>query len=192
MDFGLLLLTLVTAQEGAASQENPVMMLLPMVLIGLIFYFLLIRPMRKRQKQTEQMITELKNTYPKVQFVHVTSPVCSRPKNARSFFRECVKYLVGRPTIWDDNVKRQGYNGLLTSTFEAEDPVFDLARVESVGPDGYRSYIPYQGENVYVLSPLWAASAGNTNEAGSKHIAEQLLIVLAKTATSSAEAVTSP
>jgi len=53
-------MTLLTA-SGAGAQENPLMMLMPMVIIAVIFYFLLIRPMRKRQKQTEQMVSGLKN-----------------------------------------------------------------------------------------------------------------------------------
>ncbi|MBN2430352.1 MAG: preprotein translocase subunit YajC [Acidobacteria bacterium] len=46
---------------AGAPEQSPLMMLMPMVIIALIFYFLLIRPMRKRQKQTEQMISDLKN-----------------------------------------------------------------------------------------------------------------------------------
>jgi len=53
------MLYLLTA--SGAPEQSPLMMLMPMVIIALIFYFLLIRPMRKRQKQTEQMISELKN-----------------------------------------------------------------------------------------------------------------------------------
>lgn len=42
--------------------ENPILgMLIPMALIGVIFYLLIFRPMRKRQKQVESMISSLKN-----------------------------------------------------------------------------------------------------------------------------------
>lgn len=42
--------------------DNPLLgMLIPMVLIAVIFYFLLFRPMRKRQKQVDQMINSLQN-----------------------------------------------------------------------------------------------------------------------------------
>lgn len=45
-----------------AQQENPLFsMLLMFGMVGLIFYFLMFRPMKKRQKQMEQMITGLKN-----------------------------------------------------------------------------------------------------------------------------------
>jgi len=61
IDFGVELLLILSGSGGAAQQESPLVMLMPMVVIGLIFYFLLIRPMRKRQKHTESMIANLKN-----------------------------------------------------------------------------------------------------------------------------------
>jgi len=44
--------------QGAAS--SPWASLVPLVIMLGIFYFLLIAPMRKRQKQQEQMIADLK------------------------------------------------------------------------------------------------------------------------------------
>lgn len=40
---------------------NPLSMLLPIVGMLAIFYFLLIRPQQKRQKETQKMIAALKN-----------------------------------------------------------------------------------------------------------------------------------
>jgi preprotein translocase subunit YajC len=46
----------------AEQQSDPILgMLVPMVLIAGIFYFLIFRPMRKRQKQTDAMISNLQN-----------------------------------------------------------------------------------------------------------------------------------
>ena len=44
----------------AQAQPSAFIQLVPIVLIFGIFYFLLIAPMRKRQKAVQQMITELK------------------------------------------------------------------------------------------------------------------------------------
>lgn len=44
----------------AAAQPSPFLQLVPIVLIFGIFYFLLIAPMRKRQKALQQMISDLK------------------------------------------------------------------------------------------------------------------------------------
>ncbi len=43
-------------QAGGAPEGSPFGMLVPMALIFMIFYFLLIRPQQKRQKQQEQML----------------------------------------------------------------------------------------------------------------------------------------
>jgi preprotein translocase subunit YajC len=47
------------AQSGA-SQGNMLMQLLPFILLMVGFWFLLIQPQRKKQKEHAQMITELK------------------------------------------------------------------------------------------------------------------------------------
>ncbi len=51
----------VFAQQDPAAQTSTLVTFLPIVLIILIFYFLLYRPMRKRQKSLEAMISNLKN-----------------------------------------------------------------------------------------------------------------------------------
>ena len=50
-------------KEGAAqaAQPNPLMgMLIPMVFVFVIFYFLLIKPQKKQQKQHKEMLLQLK------------------------------------------------------------------------------------------------------------------------------------
>lgn len=44
----------------SASQSNPVLAFLPLIVMFVVFYFLLIRPQQKRQKETSQMIENLK------------------------------------------------------------------------------------------------------------------------------------
>jgi preprotein translocase subunit YajC len=51
------------AAEGAvegAPQVNPLVQFMPMILIFAIFYFLMIRPQQKKQKELQTMITQLK------------------------------------------------------------------------------------------------------------------------------------
>jgi len=55
------MIQLLLAQEAASPQASPWAGLLPILLIVLIFYFLMYRPMKKRQKSLETMISELKN-----------------------------------------------------------------------------------------------------------------------------------
>ena len=48
------------AQSESAPQGSMLMQLLPFILLMVGFWFLLIQPQRKKQKQHQQMITELK------------------------------------------------------------------------------------------------------------------------------------
>jgi len=49
-------------KEGspALPQANPLGMFVPMILVFVIFYFLLIRPQKKQQKQHQEMLLTLK------------------------------------------------------------------------------------------------------------------------------------
>jgi preprotein translocase subunit YajC len=48
------------AAPGAAPQQDLFQVLLPFLFMGVIFYFLLIRPQQKRQKQHQQLLSGLK------------------------------------------------------------------------------------------------------------------------------------
>lgn len=45
---------------GGASSGNPILAFAPLIIMFVVFYFLLIRPQQKRQKELNQMIQELK------------------------------------------------------------------------------------------------------------------------------------
>jgi preprotein translocase subunit YajC len=47
-------------QMQGQPAPSPIVSFIPIILMFLIFYFLLIRPQQKRQKEHEKMITELK------------------------------------------------------------------------------------------------------------------------------------
>ena len=48
------------AQGSAPEAANPLVSFLPFVLLMVIFYFLLIRPQQKRQRETQKMIDDIK------------------------------------------------------------------------------------------------------------------------------------
>jgi preprotein translocase subunit YajC len=58
----LVLYLLMPAQQGAdgAATSNPLMTFLPFVAIIAIFYFLIIRPQNRKQKETQKMLSALK------------------------------------------------------------------------------------------------------------------------------------
>ena len=54
-------LLLVTLADAAPPQgQSPLQMLVPFVCVGVIFYFLIIRPQNQRQKQLTTMVSALK------------------------------------------------------------------------------------------------------------------------------------
>lgn len=55
----MLKLTSLVAEAGPA-QSNPILAFAPLLLMFVVFYFLLIRPQQKRQKNLDQTIQNLK------------------------------------------------------------------------------------------------------------------------------------
>jgi len=55
------LLTLAMAAPGGDTPANPLGMFMPMILIFGIFYFMLIRPQQRKEKERRQMISDVKS-----------------------------------------------------------------------------------------------------------------------------------
>jgi len=53
------LISSALAQAAGGAQPNPIMQLLPLILIFVVFYFLLIRPQAKRAKEHKGMVAAL-------------------------------------------------------------------------------------------------------------------------------------
>ena len=47
-------------QGGTGAQPSPIMSMMPIFLIFIIFYFLLIKPQQKKQREHQDMVKELK------------------------------------------------------------------------------------------------------------------------------------
>lgn len=45
--------------QGAAAPSDPLLSMLPLVLVFVVFYFFLIRPQNKRQKEHREMVAKL-------------------------------------------------------------------------------------------------------------------------------------
>lgn len=45
--------------QGAAAPSDPWLSMLPLVVVFVVFYFLLIRPQQKRQKEHKEMVSKL-------------------------------------------------------------------------------------------------------------------------------------
>lgn len=131
----------------------------------------------------QEMIKELKNRDPRLKFLHVTVPICSRPRKNKKILRESTKLLAGRPSIFDDNLRRQQYNTLLRSAYSQTESVFNLALAESIDPDGFSWYTTTRGvERVLAKAPQYSVGIAHFTKEGRRKVAEQLLIALARMA----------
>ena len=50
---------LMSPPSGPGQESNPIMNFLPIVVIGFIFYFLIYRPQKKRQKAREELVKQV-------------------------------------------------------------------------------------------------------------------------------------
>ncbi|MDD4872804.1 MAG: preprotein translocase subunit YajC [Kiritimatiellae bacterium] len=62
MNEALILFAMAAPQGGSQPQGgNPLAMFLPMIIIFAIFYFMLIRPQQRREKERTKLISEIKS-----------------------------------------------------------------------------------------------------------------------------------
>ena len=124
----------------------------------------------------KESMAELRSAYPDVLFVHVTVPLTTIQTGPKAF----VKMVIGRAIRgFDDNIQRHGFNEMLRQEYAGKEPVFDLAKFESVAPDGRQSIFHHKGETYFSLLSEYTDDGGHLNEKGRIFIAEQLLIFLA-------------
>jgi preprotein translocase subunit YajC len=50
---------LMAPAAGNGQQQDPIMAFLPLILIAVIFYFLIFRPQKKRQKERETLVSKM-------------------------------------------------------------------------------------------------------------------------------------
>jgi len=124
----------------------------------------------------QQALTALKEKLPQATFIHVTMPLVKLQDGPKAW----IKKIIGKPISGtEDNKKRDEFNRMLLSTYAGQEPVFDLAKVESTYPNGTRSSITLNGATFYSLVPGFTYDDGHLNEAGRQAAAAELLRVLA-------------
>lgn len=116
----------------------------------------------------------LKARYPSLHLVHVTVPLTRVEPASKAW----VKSVLGRRTARDANLRRNEFNRLLRDAYQ-QDPIFDLAEVESTHADGSRCFFTTANQQVYTLCPEYSTDAGHLNEVGRQTAAKRLLDVLA-------------
>jgi hypothetical protein len=127
-------------------------------------------------KEYKNTMGMLKKKYPKVVFVHVTTPL----RVVQTGFLVPIKKIIGRPVGgYADNIKRNRFNDLLRQEYKGKEPIFDLAKIESTYPDGRRATFDSDGRTYDSLVSDYSHDGGHLNESGRKVVAGQLLVFLA-------------
>ena len=124
-------------------------------------------------------IERAKKSSPNTMIIHVTAPL----RVVQTGLKVWTKKVIGRPIGgYDDNIKREQFNTLLRKEYSGKEPIFDLAGIESIFPDGTRSTFKKDGKEYPALVPAYTNDGGHLNESGRKKVAEQFLILLANLA----------
>jgi len=117
----------------------------------------------------------LKKKRPDIKFVHFTVPLMKRSYD----IKEKLMRLIGREH-WIDitNVKRAKFNELLFNSF-SNDPIFDIAKIESTRLDGNREEFLYKGKKYNSLVPEYTDDGGHLNKLGQRVVAKEFIHFLA-------------
>lgn len=128
-------------------------------------------------EEYRRTVDAMREEQPGVTIVHVTLPLLADPGT----LRYVAAVVRGKQSGREVNLIRHRYNELLRQTYEGKEPIFDLAHVESVKPDGGNAAVRYKGTRMPVLASEWTYDGGHLNEAGRRRMAEVFLATLATT-----------
>jgi len=123
----------------------------------------------------KKTMEQLKKKYPRIIFIHSTTPLTE----SRTSVRSLIKAALGKE---DHNIKRNRYNEMLRKEYRGKEPLFDLAQAESTRPDGTRSTFTSNGTTYYSLTTEYTDDGGHLNELGQQAVAQELLLLLAELA----------
>lgn len=124
----------------------------------------------------KKTISDLKQKFPNVVFVHVTIPVT----RIQSGIKGSVKKVLGKSIGEEVNVVRTRYNDLMRKEYTGREPLYDIAAEESTAPDGSRVKGQKNGVVYEALCPQYASDWGHLNKLGRERCALALLQTLAK------------
>jgi len=124
----------------------------------------------------QKTIDELRARNPRTTFVHVTLPLTTVQTGPKAW----AKRLLGRaPYGTIDNVKRDEYNTMLRRAYAGREPIFDLARIESIAADGSQATVEWDGKTAPAMVPAYTDDGGHLNQVGRLRAAAEFVRVLA-------------
>jgi len=123
----------------------------------------------------KQSVSDVKKQFPNMTYVHFTVPLTSKQTGAKAW----IKKMMGKPLRgFEDNVPRNRFNELIIAEFGGKDPIFDLAKAESIYPNGKRSSFTLNGKTYYAMVDDYTDDGAHLNKTGSRKIAVELLLFL--------------
>lgn len=125
----------------------------------------------------QQTVSRLKATHPGTTILHVTTPLTT----VQTGWKATIKSWLGKaPYGAQENLKREEYNQLLRQAYGQNEPFFDLARVETLLPDGRPNLVTWKDQPVPALVPAYSDDGEHLNAVGQLHAARALVVALAK------------
>lgn len=118
-----------------------------------------------------ETIDTIKKNFPNLIILHVTTPLTTHAWGLKGFIKNLIKGDIA-------NVKRNHFNQLLLEKYQNNDPIFDLAKIESTLPDGSRCTFHFQGKDYLSLYRGYTYDGGHLNEYGRYYAAKELLDIL--------------
>lgn len=120
---------------------------------------------------------KIKAKHPRLTLVHVTVPLTV----VQTGLKATVKQWFGKaPYGVLENARRDEYNNLLRQHYVGREPVFDLAQIESVTPNGSRTVVVWNGRSIPVLHSSYTDDGSHLNAQGRIHVARKLISVMAQ------------
>jgi hypothetical protein len=124
-------------------------------------------------------IAELQAKNPRTVFVHATLPLTTVQTGPKAW----AKRLLGRaPYGTIENLRRAEYNTLLRRAYAGREPIFDLARLESIAPDGSAVTVTWNGATAPAMSPAYSDDGGHLNANGRARAAQEFVKVVTSAA----------
>jgi hypothetical protein len=122
-----------------------------------------------------EAIERLKRAHPRTVFVHVTAPLGVRDTGAVDLLKRLMRFSDGRAQA---NVRRDEYNGRLRAAFRGQ-PIFDLAALESLWPDGRAERFTRGDMSHPSLVPAYSEDGCRLTSLGQDRAARALIHALA-------------
>lgn len=120
-----------------------------------------------------QTMERLKTEFPETVFIFTTVPLTTTEMT----WKTVVKKLIGRDYL-GDNIKRNEFNELLRQKYGVKGNVFDIAKAESLYPDGTQEGFKKNEKQYTSLIPVYTDDGGHLNQTGRKIVAACLLKTL--------------